>query len=254
MKTAEEMAASVLRRRDEHLAKVRCKRRLWLRCGVLAACVAAVAGAGAVAWNKTQRDVPAVSEVEPFVSDVSAQSKEESTPEKETSWDETRAELLYEELRFLEKVPIGGKPGPWPGLPASMDSGEIYRKWIEEHPDPYSRWDQLTLGATRLEIIRMLHDGEPDFLYHTLVVPGASVEDAIPSVWRTVEMPNGETGYYFLFTAAELRALADKGFYLFYVGSGEGELPGADWYKTAEGMERVCEYYGDFIVGKKEMS
>ena len=249
MKTAEEMAASVLRRRDEHLAKVQNKRRLWLRCGVLAACVAAVAGAGAVAWNKTQRDVPAVSEVEPFVSEVSAQSKEESTSEKETPWDETRAELLYEEITFLGRKDefVACSTFLFQNTNYSVDAS------VKDYQKPITLWDE-NYFSPMLSVAMKLNDGEPDFLYHTLVVPGASVEDAIPSVWRTVEMPNGETGYYFLFTAAELRALADKGFYLFYVGSGEGEQPGADWYKTAEGMERVCEYYGDFIVGKKEMS
>lgn len=246
MKTAEEMAASVLRKRDEHLKKVQSRRRLWFRCGVLAACVAVIAGTGAVAWSKAEKDLPVVSGVESVSPEISARSEAESAPEKETPRDETRAELLYEKISFL------GHKSQFPDSSefrfrsedlAVDASAKDYGKSIQS-------WDGNRFSPT-LSAMMKLHAEEPGFLYHTLVVPGKPAKSMpIPSVWRTVDLPNGETGYYFLFTAEELKALADKGFYLSFVGSGEGDPPGADWFTTAGGTEGFCEYYGDFVVGK----
>lgn len=128
------------------------------------------------------------------------------------------------------------------------------------------------------------HDDDSQYLYHVVLdVPSAyHVEEMLSSVsqqireeqdrWTELRDPlvdaiiectgkseqeafkcldrlklNVGTYFYYIFTAEQIKELAEAGFGCSYVGSGGGELPDIDW-KNKEYVEAFCEKYGDSIT------
>ena len=65
--------------------------------------------------------------------------------------------------------------------------------------------------------------------------------------WEKVYWLGLSLNYYYLLTAEEIWALADKGVYLCYVGTGVGDIKDANW-DTEEGKEVYCQLYGDQVI------
>lgn len=71
---------------------------------------------------------------------------------------------------------------------------------------------------------------------------GKSEEEALENLERLELHPFA--GFYYVFTAKQIRELAEAGFDCCYVGSGEGTLPEMNWEDAAY-VEAFCERYGD---------
>ncbi|MGN0374371.1 MAG: hypothetical protein ACI4EN_02640 [Butyrivibrio sp.] len=65
--------------------------------------------------------------------------------------------------------------------------------------------------------------------------------------WEKVYWGGCLPRYYYLLTAEEIWALADKEVYLCYVGTGVGDIKDANW-DTEEGKEVYCQLYGDQVI------
>jgi hypothetical protein len=152
-------------------------------------------------------------------------------------------ERLYKEIQFV-------KPAP--------EHLEFESKRKEEYPE----YDLEIRNALVYQMER--YKDEPDRTYHTLfrTLPSSLFSeeyieelneeyglDMDISKWE--EFTDGMViGYYYLLTADEIRALADKDIICYYVGSGEGDVNKAN-IDTLEGINVYCELYGDQYIQYK---
>ena len=102
---------------------------------------------------------------------------------------------------------------------------------------------------------------EPDRKYHVVIdnigeeMPAELIDEINEENELSLNIDNWEKvywggcfpRYYYLLTAEEIWALADKGVYLHYVGTGVGDIKDANW-DTEEGKDVYCQLYGDQVI------
>ena len=153
---------------------------------------------------------------------------------------EDRSALLYEEVYVPHIAKIAQK------LP------------FERKPEGYSVDIQPAL-ACMIEA----HKEETEYLYHTIVHSGnlANWQEVLFNInndeengvylnmdyWIPKECEDGLDKYYYIFTAAEIKILAENGITCAYVGSGKGDIEKVN-LETAEGVLEYCELYSDGYV------
>lgn len=135
-------------------------------------------------------------------------------------------------------------------------------KFRSKRDKEYPEYDIEIMDALVYQMERYKDD--PDRTYHTLfrTLPSSLFSeeyieelneeyglDMDISKWE--EFTDGMViGYYYLLTADEIRALADKDIICYYVGSGEGDVNKAN-IDTLEGIYEYCELYGDQYIQYK---
>ena len=152
-------------------------------------------------------------------------------------------ERLYREIKLL-------KPAP--------QHLDFESKRNKEHPE----YDPEIRNALVYQMER--YKDEPDRTYHTLFCTFPSslfseeyIEELNEEYGLDMDISKWEEftdgmviGYYYLLTADEIRALADKDIVCYYVGSGEGDVNKAN-IDTREGIYEYCELYGDQYIQYK---
>ena len=134
----------------------------------------------------------------------------------------------------------------------------LYNKRMKEYPE-------YNINILSGLVYQMeLYKDEPDRIYHTFfcTLPNTFfAEGEIESIneeygldmdinkWEEVSN-EWRIGYYYLLTADEIKALADKGIKCYYVGSGEGDKNDVS-IDTLEGIYEYCELYGDQYIQVK---
>lgn len=123
----------------------------------------------------------------------------------------------------------------------------------------YPEYDKEIMDALVYQIER--YKDEPDRTYHTIfrtfpssLFTEAYIEELNEEYGLDMDINKWEEftdgmviGYYYLLTADEIRALADKDIVCYYVGSGEGNVKDAN-IDTLEGIYEYCELYGDQFI------
>ena len=143
-----------------------------------------------------------------------------------------------------------------------INSPSDCRKFRSKRNEEYPDYDIEIMDALVYQMERYKDD--PDRTYHTLFCTFPSslfTEEYIAEIneeygldmeldkWE--EFTDGMViGYYYLLTADEIRALADKDIVCYYVGSGEGDVNKAN-IDTLEGIYEYCELYGDQYIQYK---
>lgn len=262
MRSCEEMTAEVFRRIEVQRAAqgaARKRKRRTIAKGVSVACcfcLAALVGIGL--WRIGLR-VASPKTPPPDASNESAQAAEESS---EVSGNGTeRNPLLYASV-------------------ISRGDGALGEA-IEDMYRPEGYHDNI---ASVLALKMSLHAEEKQYLYHVVLrywpylerlrleelltrvspqtleeqeqwipildplveeimrLTGKSEEEALENLERLELRPSA--GFYYVFTAEQIRELAEAGFDCCYVGSGEGDMPEINWEDAAY-IEAFCERYGD---------
>ena len=155
---------------------------------------------------------------------------------------EDRRELLYEDVHVPHMAKIPQK------VP------------YECCPEGYNPRIQAALAC-----VMEAHKDEPEYLYHAIVHSGNLADwhevmfyinnDATNEVyfnmdyWIRKECEDGLDKYYYIFTAAEIKILAENDITCAYVGSGKGDVEKAN-LETAEGILEYCELYSDGYYAK----
>ena len=152
-------------------------------------------------------------------------------------------ERLYREIEYINQDSL---------------ANAVYNKRKKEYPE----YNINILPALVYQMER--YKDEPDRTYHTFFCswPNALfteefVEDINEEYGLDMDISKWEAftddlfiGYYYLLTADEIKALADKGIGCYYVGSREGEEKNIN-IDTLEGIYEYCELYGDQYIQYK---
>ena len=149
-------------------------------------------------------------------------------------------ERLYRKIENIDQSPLGNN---------------LYNKRMKDYPE----YNINILSALVYQMER--YKDEPDRTYHTFfcTLPNTFLaEGEIESIneeygldmdinmWEEIN-DQGYIGYYYLLTADEIKALADKGIFCYYVGSGKGDESNIS-IDTLEGIYEYCELYGDQYI------
>lgn len=254
MRSCEEMAAEVFRRIESQTVARKKRKRAIVKAVSVACCFCLVALIGVGAWRISSTDATS--------SELSGEHSQKAGESSEASGDDTeRNPLLYTSV--IARV--------------NGMSGEA----VEDMYRPEGYHDNI---ASVLALKMSLHEAEERYLYHVVLgywpylerfrldallervrpqtleeqeqwVPildplveeimrltGKSEEEALENLERLELHPSA--GFYYVFTAEQIRELAEAGFGCHYVGSGEGPLPETDWEDPVF-IEAFCERYGD---------
>lgn len=262
MRSCEELTAEVFRRIEAQTAERKRKRRTIVKCTSAACCFFLVALIGVGVWQTaSQGALPDVPQAQPPV--VSGQPSEESEqPSSEPAEDHVeRNALLYDSVfsghngALEETVQDMHRPegynsriGTILALKLSLHTEEpdyLYHVVLESYPD-YEQWNpEAILSRVSPQTKETLAHWvilRDDLVEAVMECTGQSEQEAIDTLKRLgLHTP---TIFYYVFTAEEIKELAEAGFICYYVASGEGTVTDMDW-ENAEDVEAFCELHGD---------